>query len=343
MPGTTVIPDISGMPGTEGATMPPGGAAVTTGGSLPAVPTACLPETACPTGPCGFLLWGDALWLRPRRSDPVIFESSTVGITRTDVGTDYVTDHFFAYRVGVGYLTQGGWLVTGSYMKFDDVVATQVATQQGGTTVQFVGPGQLSAATGQLVGSSWHLRYENVDLMAGAVISPADYLDLTIGLGTKIAWIDQSYTNVRDNTSTPGGDLLREDLSLDLRGAGPRLGSEARLYLAPWLAVYGRGYTSLLLARREDESVLNQFAAGGTLASTRVIRYHREEVVPVIELATGAEACLCDGRLILGGGYECNYWFNLGTSTVENAGVPAFSRQNDISLDGFYIRATILW
>jgi hypothetical protein len=168
-------------------------------------------------------------------------------------------------------------------------------------------------------------------------------LEITLQAGGRLAWIDQDYATTF-NGANVGANSQREELELNLRGAGVRVGGEGRLYVVKWLAIYGKSFTSLLVAHREDISNLGEVdPTGAVVLPVTAARYQREEVIPALEAAAGLDLCLCHGRLFVGAGYEAHYWFNLGSSYVEAVAQPQVTKPNNISLDGFYFRAIWLW
>ena len=290
----------------------------------------------------GLILWGETMWLRARRNDPVIFQEA-ISLGSSDVASvAYDADYAFAFRAGAGYLTPGGWLILGGYTHYDEDVTAQNFLA-GNTRLTYNGPGQAAGALtlpGGSLGTTWAMRQQLIDGLLGTIFAPTDYMELMLGVGGRLAFIDQSYGVIVDNTAG-GGSLLSESLSIDLEGAGPRVGTEARVFLLEWLSLYGRGYTSLLLVNRAE---LSQAAVADPVfgLGTRTVRDKRDEIMPVIEMAIGGELNLVGGRLRVGGGYEFNYWFNLGTSSIETANGVA-NRDTDISLDGAFVRVLWLW
>jgi hypothetical protein len=345
-------PDASGMPGPgkpgpQFVGMPPETLAPVPPAPYPVPPRRVDDDCGCNYGgPCGWFGTGEVLWLRPRRRDPVALTSFTDGVTTTNAFTAYDGEFGAAYRVGGGFLTRGGWVFQSEYTQYKDQVAQQSFEDNPSITLTYTGPGQLintstTGVVGGLLATSWSLQFRTVDIMGGAVFSPSEYLDLIVLGGARLAWIDQAYrTDIISGVPDTGDQ--HEDLALRLQGGGARIGTEARLYLLPWLTAYGKGYTSLLLAHREDESNLITLT-NGNFTSISVVRYEREEVVPILELATGLEVSMFGGRLLVGAGYEYNYVFELGTSNAESAAQPRLTTHNDISLDGFFVRVQVLW
>lgn len=279
------------------------------------------------SGPSGVLLYGDVFWMRPRRTAPFVFHTTpTAGF-----GEDYDTTEFhFGFRAGGGYLTSDGLLLAATYTHFEHQVADD---SEGVGSFTYVGPGLLHGSTADSLRGTWNFRYRTVDIHGGVVLSPTDHVDLILTGGARIAWIDQAYETFLTN----GGIGAVELHDLTLGGAGPRFGSEGRIYLLPWLALYGQGAASLIFADLRNDSELN--VSGPNETSRFVLRYDRHHLIPALELAVGAEVSLFKGRVLLGGGYEYHYWFNLANS-VDNGGniIPS-----DLSLEGVFVRATLLW
>lgn len=347
-PAPVGVPDIGGMPNPEKGTMPAG------------FPPSALAPVAPPVFPCpapaapecdqagmsGVLSFGEVLWMRPRRSEPSMLIGSTVGTFNVSSAVPYESDYSLAYRVGGGVLGKGGFLLTGTYTRYKDIVSQQAffnSDQTGANTLQFVGPGILGV-TGTpnpaIVTPTWELDYSTVDIMAGGVFSPSGCLDLIFGGGARLASIDQVFgTGIDQRTFPPFTAAQYERLTSRLRGAGPRIGGEAKVYLAGSLMLYGRGYTGLLLSHRNEESIAT---IGGT---TVFATYSREEVIPMLELGAGIELALFDGRVVVGGGYEFNQYFEVGSTYNQNfgGGVILTNRHVDLSLEGVSARVTILW
>jgi hypothetical protein len=266
-------------------------------------------------------------------------------VTQTDF-SQYDTKFTFAFRAGVGFVTDG-WVFSGEYTQFKDTIAEQVfaiPATAGAFNVIYVGPGQLNNQgpnPGGALATGWNLQYRTVDLMTGAVYNAAHFLDVMLSAGARIAWVDQEYRTTIDN-SNAGGGITAENLALNLRGCGPRAGLEARLFLCPNTVLYGRSYCSALLAHRQDNSIQVQ-AQGPAVLAVIAGNYEREEVVPILELAVGAEYWCCGGRVILSGGYEYNYWWKLGNSATDALAQTGVSTHNDISLDGVFCRVSWVW
>jgi hypothetical protein len=305
------------------------------------------PEEPCCPNDCGVLVWFDGLWLRPNRGNPVAFTQAGLGVTTSTSLIGYDSAHDFAWRVGGGFLTEDNWLFTASYTQYKDLVAAQVFNSPGGNgdvaiTVGYVGPGQLLGATLALPGTlltSWNLQYHTIDTFAGGVFSPTCYLDLVVGGGVRIASIDQDFRTTIGQADTTTSEIL----GLNMQGAGPRLGGEARVYIFPWWNLYGRGFGSVLLAHRDDDSVRLDTLADGSIDSLSTVTYSREEIIPMVELAAGTDFTLLCGRLQLGFGYEFHYWWEMSSSTPEIRSQPQIFTHNPLSLDGFYARVMVLW
>jgi hypothetical protein len=319
--------------------------------AVPLVPVPCPPPPphpdCAPCNECGPLWIGELLFLRASRRDPVIQVQLTDGLVSSNDLVAYDTSHAAAYRVGGGWLTEGSWLFLATYMQFKDTVSDLMFANpdpNGNFSLTYVGPGQLLNSTLAQPGfmiNSWNLQFRSVDIFFGGCYSPTQYLDLVAGGGLKLLFADQNYRTTIDASSS-GGVLQAEDLSINTRGIGPRMGGEARCYIFPWLNLYGRGFGSLLLAHRDDDSLLLETGLAG-INNVSFVTYSREEIVPVLELAAGAEVTVWNGRLQLGGGYEFIYVFQGGTSSVDALSTPRVVTHNDLSLDGVYARIVWLW
>jgi hypothetical protein len=336
------------MPAPDKCMMPAGFPPST---CAPVIPAPCPPPPPvpdCAPNACGPILFGDFLFLRASRRDPSAVLQLSSGLTSANDLIGYDADHEYAYRVGGGWLTEGSWICTASYMQYKDLVSDQNffnPDPNGNFTVTYVGPGQLLNTTlGQpgTLTTSWNLQFRAIDVFFGGCYSPTHYLDLVAGGGLKLMYIDQDFRTTIDATIS-GGSITGENLVMDTSGCGPRLGGEARCYIYPWLNLYGRGFASALLAHREDDSFRLESNADGSINSLTVVRYSREEILPVLELAAGAEVSLLCGRLQLGGGYEFTYVYQASTSSTDALSTPRVITHNDLSLDGFYARLTWLW
>lgn len=332
--------DISDMPNvkhppTPGpyypAQMPPGVAAPIPPPPMPPYP--CRDEE-CTVGPSGLILTGDAFWLRPRRSDPVAILNRGNETEFNAIGINNDTHFGFGFRAGVGYLDESGFFVTGTFTYFDHRVANNLIVPADGQFAAYFEPGGFfsEAGFGEQLRTSWDFQFQSVDIMSGAVFCPGDAVEIHLGIGAKLAWIDQTYQGLISEVGSPT-PTRSSFYSLDLHGAGPRFGGECRFYMPgmDWLAVYARGYATLLLGHRTEEGL---FFTNGSVRGT-IVR-HDNSVYPVLEIASGVDCSLIGGRLIVGAGYEFNYWFGLGETTVGQS-------TSDISLDGVFIRVTVLW
>lgn len=347
----SVAPNVSGMPVAEGV--------------MPASHAGCGDKSGCfapcdaagggnwgvtsmsTDGPCGFVVMGEALWLKMRRQDPIVlqtytnFDGNTYGAL-----SDYQTDYEFGFRVGGGYLARSGFLFTAMYTRFESSSKTQtfeVDSPDGSSSILYVGPGvfasDLQFSQGVLQ-TKWEYNYQTLDLMMGAVISPSSCMDIIVNGGVRLANLTQLYqmgANITPEVPTE----IREDLHLEIQGAGPRVGTEARLYLTKCCMVYGRSYGSLLIASREEQSFSTVADFNGT--SFRYFTYTREEIMPVLELAAGIEVSLCEGQILLGAGYEWNFLWEAGATNVDFASNARFNRHVNLALDGFAARCSFLW
>lgn len=343
---STASPSISGMPVTEGI-VPAGGC-----GPAPCAPGCDMGaanwgvSSMATDGPSGFVVMGELLWLKMRRNDPVVLTQNIAGNTTTGDLVDYDTEYSVGFRAGGGYLARSGWLFTAMYTRYKDnsIGQTFTANAPGGEqSILYVGPGVFASdiqfSEGRL-NVGWEFDYQTLDLMVGSVISPSSCLDIIVNGGVRLGNLSQTYTtNAEITPAVP--TVLRETLDMSLRGAGPRIGTEARLYLLSHLMLYGRGYSSLLLASREENSFSTVDDFGGT--ASQFFTYTREEIVPMVELGAGVEVSFFEGQFLLGFGYEWNYIFEGGSSNVDFASNARFNRHVNVTLDGFALRAGFLW
>lgn len=343
-----IVPDISGQPLPDkhmlGAGFPPSTCA-------PVVPAPCPPpppQPECAPDACGLLVSGDILWLRPSRRDPAAILQFNSGFTSNNSLVGYDGDHELAYRVGAGWLTENSWIFTASYTQFKDLVASQYFFNDdpsGAFTITYIGPGQLlnsTLAQPGFLATSWNLQFRTIDVFCGGCYSPTHYLDLVAGGGIRLLYIDQDFRTTIDATAA-GGVIQGENLTMNTRGAGPRMGGEARVYVYPWLNLYGRSFGSLLLAHRNDDSLLLESNADASINALSIVTYSREEIIPTLEVAAGVEVTLLCGRLQLGAGYEMQYAWQASTSSSDALSTPRIITHNDLSLDGFYARINWLW
>ncbi len=344
-----VVPDISGMPGGHDAFQP-----ASWPPSVPA-PVAPMPVPTPPPpehvgGPSGWVFFGDVLFWRPRLNEPQFLAVQNPNPVTFQVRlTPWDGDYEVAFRAGVGYLFSGGVYVWGEYTHYDNLVMQSNLSVPAvpSTFVLYNGPGVLHGQpvnSGESATSSWDLRYHTVDIMAGSVLSPTEFFDLLIAAGARLASITHRFDFTRN--SGGGANLDRDHFQVDTEGAGPRFGGEGRLYLwrghAGWsLAFYSRAYTSLLFADI-DETEISQSFTGAVLTRDLQSHYSRRQILPQVELAVGGEWSLFGGRLIIAGGYEWVYWFDAASSNV-SAAVSGNVQHQDLSFDGPFIRAFLLW
>jgi hypothetical protein len=343
-----VVPNITGMPVSEGVT-PASGMSGFCDKSFCCDGGATWGVTSMATdGPCGFVFSGEFLALRMRRQDPLVLVTVVDQDTSFEVGDliDYDTQFQPAFRAGLGYLARTGWLFTANYTWFDDRSKTQtfaVDSPDGSASILYVGPGVFDTDlqfTQGVMQTQWKMEYQTLDLMLGAVLSPSSCLDLIVSGGARLASIRQNYFLFAETTPDVPTEI-GENLSMRIQGAGPRVGTEARLYLTKCCMVYGRAFSTLLLANRDEES--QSFVSDFNGTTFRLYTYTREEILPMFELAAGLEVSLCEGRILLGAGYEWNYLFEAGSSNVDIASSAKFNRHVNISLDGFSGKVTFLW
>ena len=360
-------PDVTGMPpavtvppGHPGVAGYPGGPGYGPGFMLPGTMAPTVPPLCCPPEPAsctscnatGPYLTGEVITIRARQANPFAVlqrVSETVPQVTTSDLIQFNTDHTWGYRLGGGFLCDDGWIFQATYTQYKDLVSTQtlVVADVGPAAsfnITYTGPGQLSGThvneTGATLFADWSLQLHTVDLVFGTVFSPSECLDLTVTAGARMAWLDQSYRAAFITSNGVNG----QDLRSDLVGGGPIIVSEARVHLKPGCSLYGRGATTLLLANREEEGTNVITDAVGTVLSVRHTSYSREEIVPVLEMAFGAEFCCCDGKITINSGYEFMYWYQLGTSYSELADSQRReSTKGDISFDGWYLRLTLLF
>jgi hypothetical protein len=301
-------------------------------------------------GPSGWVFFGDVLFWRPRINEPQAFIAQIPGAGTFSIRTvPWEGDYELAFRAGVGYLFSGGVYIWGEYTHYDNLVSTTQFTVPAAPPhlLTYNGPGishggMLSPIDSAAV--SWDLRYHTVDIMAGSVLSPTEFLDMTIAAGARLAQI----THRMDFSGTTGGGLIsaQDRFQLDIEGAGPRFGLESRLYLwrghGGWsLAFYGRSYGTLLFAD-VDETVHTIQTIGGVPVAQVQGSSSQRQILPQVELGLGGEWSLFGGRLIVAGGYEWIYWFDAASSNFSVFNSQSVQHQN-LSFDGPFVRAVLLW
>lgn len=312
------------------------------------VPTPPPPEHV--GGPSGWVFFGDVLFWRPRLNEPQLIVAQNPNPTTFQLRLiPWDGDYEVAFRAGLGYLFSGGVYVWGEYTHYDNLVTATSFTVPAAPPhfVLYNGPGIVHgqpAGSGDVINSSWDLRYHTVDIMAGSVLSPTEFFDLIIAAGARLANMTHRFDTTR--ISGGGSNLDRDHFQVDTEGAGPRFGAEGRLYLwrghGGWsLAFYSRGYTSLLFADI-DETDTSQSFVGNTLTRDFQSHYSRRQILPQLELAVGGECSLFGGRLIIAGGYEWIYWFDAASGNVSTA-ISGNVQHQDLSFDGPFIRAAFLW
>jgi hypothetical protein len=341
---TQAMPAPSSAP-QGGATVPQGGWHAHGDGCGPVSPWNCQPDETT-TGASGFITTGELFWMRMRRNDPVLLVRQTSGTPGVDLRDDgaavgYGTNHTIGFRVGGGYLCSNGLFFTVNYTRYREATNPQVFTSENvdnTTTLLYVGPGLLGSAlpiNQGVVQTGWDFDFQTVDLIGGAVFSPSSILDVIVQGGVRFGNFSQTYnTFIRDDVA---GAFNNENFQTVLRGAGPRFGTEARIYLLRNLMLYGKGYTSLVLTHREENTIYTN------PNTTQTVSYSREEIMPMLEMATGVEVSFFDGRVLAGCAYEWNYFFQAGSSNVDLANNARINRKVDLSLDGIALRLSFLW
>jgi hypothetical protein len=314
-------------------------------GCGPVSPWSCQQDETT-TGASGFITTGELFWMRMRRNDPVMLirqTSGTVGVDLRDDGAlvGYGSNHTIGFRVGGGYLCSNGLFYFVNYTRYRDANSPQLFfsdNTNNTTTLLYVGPGLLGSAlpiNQGLVQVGWDYDFQTVDLLGGAVFSPSSILDVIVQGGVRFGNFSQTYnTFIRDDVAAA---FNYETFTTVLRGAGPRFGTEARIYLLRNLMLYGKGFTSLVLTHREENTIYSN------PNTTQTVSYSREEIMPMIEMAVGAEVSFFDGRVLFGCGYEWNYFFQAGSSNVDLANNARINRKVDLSLDGVSLRLSLLW
>lgn len=350
MPSIAACPDVTGQPVADG--IKPVGLFTSSCNPCGPIIGGCTPpdceiETS---GSCGWFTTGELMYLKMRRNDPVALfrlTTGTPGIDAQDVGAleGYTSTYDFAFRVGGGYLASSGWIFSANYTRFKDTSEAQRFVSDdpsGNTSILYVGPGVLGSAyqfTQGVLESQWQFDYQTIDVQAGAVYSPSSCLDMIVSGGLRYADLSQDYgTIIQDDIAQT---IQTENLTTTLRGGGPRFGGEARLYA--WtgrtssLMLYGRGFSSVIIANRKESTV---YVNPNTV---QTVTYSREELLPMLEVGAGAEMSFFRGHVILGAGYEWNYLFEAGSSNVDYANNARFNRHVNLSLEGFTLRASVLW
>lgn len=362
------MPDVSGMPKPEGQMMYTGmGMNPMMGGGdvqnsfIPAGANnfCCQPPVGvepCGTtiqakGPCGVLFEAGLTWNRVRRSDPDVLYLAPNAFGGTDVvQSDLNSKTGLGWYAGAGYLTADGWYGMVTYRKYTDTI--QSSTIENNTapednfTLFYTGPGPLGSGqggndvpAGGSLTTNYTFNWTNLDIMGGTVISPARCLDVIFAGGVRISKLEQTYDafiNKGDGSSTAQALYTR------LQGAGPRIGMEARVYPLQPLTLYAKTYTSILYTNRLEQAVtLFGDVDGGVTANTST--YTREELLPVLELAVGADVSLFGGRVIAGAGYNFNYLFEAGSTYTDQSTNSRTARHVNLTVDGIELHVTLLW
>jgi hypothetical protein len=362
------VPDLSGMPKPDN-TMYTGMGMAPMGGDAPAgsfIPAGAQNFCAAPPvgiepcgttiharGPSGLIFDGTINFYRTRRSDPAVLFRSVDSSLGFDVVTgeqqDYDLTTGVGYSLGMGWLAPNGWFGMITYRRYQDTVNNNTLVNNSADpnfTIEYIGPGPLGSGGGGgdvPVGGSitnvFDIRWTNVDLMAGTVISPAPCLDVIFAGGLRISKLEQNY-----NVFIDRGDATTnsQELYSRLQGAGPRIGIETRAYALSCLSLYAKAYSTLLFAdRTEQAATVFTDDVGGVTGGLAV--YNREEIMPMLELGIGLDVSLFGGRVMVGAGYDFNYLFEAGSTYTEQSTNPRSARHVNLAIDGVNVHMTFLW
>ncbi len=304
-------------------------------------------------GPSGLLFDGGVNWYHTRRNDPSILYSTVVGSDFGDISVsqqqDYANHTAAGWWVGLGYLTADGWFGMVTYRSYKDTIDNSRVFNDGvdpNFNIQYIGPGPLGSGAGGgdvpaggFLDRLWDIKWENLDIMGGTVISPAKCLDLTFAAGLRVTKLEQNYNAFIDRgDGSSNGQALFSKLS----GVGLRTGMEARIYPVQPLTLYAKGYTSLIYANRLEQAAQVFVQADGTTSGS-FTSYERQEIMPVLELGFGADVSLFRGSLIIGAGYDFNYLWEAGSTYSEQSTNPRAARHVNLTIDGLNVHATLLW
>jgi hypothetical protein len=342
------VPDLSGMPGMDMcppmSCLPP-----MTAAPIPP-PPCCPPEMPPECGPCGgCYFFAEGLYFRPRRGDQLAERRFVDGSgNQITEGVFWTPNSEIGYRGGVGFRTGDGMTVWTKYTWFEqdiyrENVVLDAAAPVGSvitTTIFGIIPDNVAGA---LPGTGFqfthYFRYHTIEGMGGAAFAPAEYVDLIIAGGVKLVKIDQNYGFLQVNTNPQPTTVV--DISLDVEGFGPRFGGECRVYLCRNCgcdaSLFTRGYVSGLWIRREEQHFIQSFT-NGSVSAVQVRTLNREDFMPVMELAGGVELEL-GGCVTISGGYEWNYYWDLGSVTDFFGN----TYRQDITLEGAFLRVGILF
>lgn len=366
---TAGVPDVSGMPKPEGGMTYTGmngmymqGGDVQ-GSFIPAGANSFC--TQCPVGvepcgvtmqnkgPCGIMVDGGLSWFHTRRSDPSALYSTVVNNGFGDVVVssqqDYEQSTGLGWWAGVGYLTSDGWFGMVTYRSYKDTVQNNRVFNDGtdpNFSIQYIGPGPLGSGAGGgdvpaggFLDRLFDINWQNLDIMGGVVVSPAKCVDVIFSGGVRISKLEQNYNAFIDRGD---GSTNSQLLFSKLTGIGPRFGLETRVYPLNPVALYARGYTSLLYANRTEEAVSAFIDTEGNFTGNAAT-FNRQEIMPTLELGVGADVSLFGGRVIAGCGYDFNYLWEAGSTYTEQSTNPRSARHVNLAIDGFNVHMTFLW
>jgi len=285
------------------------------------------------------------LFFRPRRGDMLAEYRANGGVGTTFTEGIYWTPNTeVGYRGGVGFRTADGLAAWAKFTWFEqDLYRQHVVldpTAPPGSVISTTIFGTLpndtiAAASGEGLEFTHLFRYQTLDLMAGASFCPSACVDLVLAGGARLARIDQHYGFA---FYSAGQLALTAHTSMDIEGAGPRFGGETRVYLCRdhgccSVALYTRCYANILYVRRQEDQVIRDYNINGAVTDRAFRTLHREDFMPVLELASGLEVEICN-CLKIAGGYEWNHYWDLGTLT-DRFGNPA---RQDITLEGVFVQ-----
>ena len=338
---------------------------VSTGYTTPALhtssPCGCQ-QCACSPCRCGgytmsdpqevFVVGADYLLIRPHFSEAVAFaqgrQTATSLSTRArELDFDYDSN----FRAFIGFRT-GGDEVRFTYSRISGETEVNGAVTQPGDfiidpfgnlvgAVVVVDPSSGLFGTPLVGGDRIETRAEvELNVYDLEFIRPFNLNSpcwwMSWSAGVRVADIEQFY----ESSVTMGGlPVAYGDFSAEFVGAGPRLGLEARRYLANGdFGVFARGYGSLLVgdydvASSNTVNVPVTFVGSQSSSMTRLI--------PVAEAEFGGMWQPSDA-LKISAGWLFQSWFDLGTSGGGFGGFfTGADDGNTMSFDGLFIRTEV--
>mgnify|MGYP001144396734 CR=1 FL=1 len=236
------------------------------------------------------------------------------------------------FRVGLGYQFANCWDVTWNYTYFWTDGATAVSTVPGdGNTVE---PTQLLSLEDPVGMGNFAFRStfrsHVSDLDFGRWIRLDDSASIRLFGGFRYAIIDQSLEQLYAGVPV-GQGVFQSGSSLttqNMDAYGIRLGIEGRMNLPSGFSLFGRTAASVLAGHFDlstAEAVVQNQAGAAPVVAVVTGNDSITQAVPVLEAAVGVAWTY--NHIEVSGGYEVNAWYNMAYD------------QNDLLLDGFFVRA----